>query len=609
MLRDVAFSVIDRRRRASIRWMRPRGESISSCQSTYVGHVGRQNPQWTQSAVSSRITRRAPLAGRAPGGASTTVRTAAGCPPRSRAGRRRPTPGARSPPGAKRERLLGGRGRSGPAPGRALTRARLVPSAPSSAPPTSERAAASCASTARSAPSKRTTPGMEDVERARLEREPRSASTAEAGSSVSTTSVPVARGSGWSRKLARAIAQVGRRSRRRAVPGHSPRRSSPPCPPHSRRYRRRARSHAQDEVARCSEAVSQQARGASRERPDRRVPPRRVEREPLPVARRPSVERRARPGLDRAREVARLVFQDLVEAVRGQVAAILTLRPCAWAAASSAEACSTLETLGNARPLEHVRAVGPRDLAAQARCREDLHPGCRAPPDRIAPDAREGLEVALEENILGMEQALSAVLAGQRSAASEQASRITRRGRAPARSLPHRRRRGRCRLPSPRGRRSPRSPCEVELLDAPQDLGQPGARHDAVLDVVVGRDATHRGEADFRPLQRRARAASSEAVRISNTPGAAKMRSTSAASSSTCTATPSSSTSRTAPAPAGWPATPQAPRPRSSAGRIISIAEGIPAATMPETAAPAASVAANPASSVRTISGARSIRA
>src|SRR5215218_4613589 len=33
--------------------MRPRGESISSPQSTYVGQVGRQKPQWTQSSISS----------------------------------------------------------------------------------------------------------------------------------------------------------------------------------------------------------------------------------------------------------------------------------------------------------------------------------------------------------------------------------------------------------------------------------------------------------------------------------------------------------------------------------------------------------------------------
>ena len=53
----VAFSVTVPSSRASIRWMRPRGESISSRQSTYVGHVGRQNPQCTQSSVYSLNTR------------------------------------------------------------------------------------------------------------------------------------------------------------------------------------------------------------------------------------------------------------------------------------------------------------------------------------------------------------------------------------------------------------------------------------------------------------------------------------------------------------------------------------------------------------------------
>ena len=33
--------------------MRPRGESISSPHSTYVGHVGRQKPQCTQSSMRS----------------------------------------------------------------------------------------------------------------------------------------------------------------------------------------------------------------------------------------------------------------------------------------------------------------------------------------------------------------------------------------------------------------------------------------------------------------------------------------------------------------------------------------------------------------------------
>ncbi len=64
----VSLSATVPSRRASIRWMRPRGESISSLQSTKVGQVGRQKPQWTQSAVSSRITRRERRSGRARAG-------------------------------------------------------------------------------------------------------------------------------------------------------------------------------------------------------------------------------------------------------------------------------------------------------------------------------------------------------------------------------------------------------------------------------------------------------------------------------------------------------------------------------------------------------------
>src|ERR1700734_3752695 len=33
--------------------MRPRGESISCDHETYVGHAGRQKPQWTQSSIGS----------------------------------------------------------------------------------------------------------------------------------------------------------------------------------------------------------------------------------------------------------------------------------------------------------------------------------------------------------------------------------------------------------------------------------------------------------------------------------------------------------------------------------------------------------------------------
>ncbi len=42
-------------RRSFIRWMRPRGESVSCPHRRYVGHVGRQKPQCTQSSSRSRV--------------------------------------------------------------------------------------------------------------------------------------------------------------------------------------------------------------------------------------------------------------------------------------------------------------------------------------------------------------------------------------------------------------------------------------------------------------------------------------------------------------------------------------------------------------------------
>ena len=41
-------------RACAIRWMRPRGESVSCPHRAYVGHAGRQKPQCTQSSISSR---------------------------------------------------------------------------------------------------------------------------------------------------------------------------------------------------------------------------------------------------------------------------------------------------------------------------------------------------------------------------------------------------------------------------------------------------------------------------------------------------------------------------------------------------------------------------
>ena len=205
----VAFSVTEPSRRASIRWMRPRGESISSCQSTYVGHVGRQNPQWTQSAVSSRITRRAPPRVELPAQRVDEVRTRGRGILRVSCGTyATPTPGARRLR-ERSERLREAAGVEADAPGpRPDASARLVPDLRPVLGAADERASGrELRVDGPLGPLEENgdPPGWRTSSALGSSCEPRSASTAEAGSSVSTTSVPVARGSGWRRKLARAI--------------------------------------------------------------------------------------------------------------------------------------------------------------------------------------------------------------------------------------------------------------------------------------------------------------------------------------------------------------------------------------------------------------------
>ena len=261
------------------------------------------------------------------------------------------------------------------------------------------------------------------------------------------------------------------------------------------------------------------------------------------------------------------MFEDPVEAVRGRVLADPHAPPLR---VRRGEQRGRLLHARDARqrPSSPARAaVGPRDLAAQARCRRTSRVaeprGSNAPRTRAKPRGR----ARRTSSAWSRPCPCPPVLAGQRSARVEagledrlgevaRPLRLSRLGvvedegggcRPRVEDVAH--------TEAVRGR---------QLLDAPQDLGQPGPRHDAVLDVVVGRDATHRGERRLPPPPEEG-ARRRPKRRISNAPAAPQMRSTSAASSSTCTATPSSSTSRTAPAP-GSPARPRAPRPRSSAG-------------------------------------------
>ena len=154
--------------------------------------------------------------------------------------------------------------------------------------------------------------------------------------------------------------------------------------------------------------------------------------------------------------------------------------------------------------------------------------------------------------------------------------------------------------------RDPEPVLGAELGDPAQHLGQLRARNDAVLDVVARRDPPHRRE--------RRLAAAPDAVRAprrvsaacsSNAPQSRQIRSTAAESSSDLRRGPVELDDQHR-ARAGRVARARRPPrpPRSSSASIISIAAGrIPAAITCETASPAASVVANAASSVRTVSG------
>ena len=326
----VAFSAIVPSSRASIRWMRPRGESISSRQSTYVGHVGRQNPQWTQSDVYSRITRRGLRAGRArraiaidealprrlvtPSSPGALGRVGDARRRGGRRPRRGPPASSASSPGAKRAR-----------PRAVAWRARdsSQTDASASSPPTRLCAVAIWAATARSEPSNSTAtrPGWRtssalgcscereklpatpaaslrlDDERARrprqrVEAEADACDEGEASLGAADEPREVVAGD--------VLHDLAARVRDRPV--------------------REDERRAEDEVARRAEAVAERARDVAREeRADRRVAGR-VERQPLAARRRaPRELREPDPRLDRAREVAGIVLEHAVQPVGRQV--------------------------------------------------------------------------------------------------------------------------------------------------------------------------------------------------------------------------------------------------------------------------------------------------
>ena len=247
----------------SISWIRPRGESISSLQSTYVGQVGRQKPQWTHARVSSSITR-ALRPGRAAASARGGARRAA--PPRHAADAVRDVRDARRRADdrlVERREDVGevGRGRTAGdrarCPGARAPRPRRASSRPRRRRARVPRRAAP--SDRSFAPSKqhRDPPWVEHVERARLElRAPERAHDAGRVVGLDDEGRRGGWGSGWRRSETRAI---------------SP---SRPSEPHielaevvagdvlhdlAARARDRAvaedERHAEDEVARRAEAV------------------------------------------------------------------------------------------------------------------------------------------------------------------------------------------------------------------------------------------------------------------------------------------------------------------------------------------------------------------
>ena len=248
----VRFSAIVPSSRASIRWMRPRGESISSLQSRYVGHVGRQKPQCTQSSTCSRITRRGSPAGRTPPealvergegrrrtfvqhGVAWAVRDArARAHDRARLERRQP-----------RGELTGREADDASSGG--LPRAALVPDLVARLAAADERTrrSRSAPSTAASPPSKSTAtrPGGRTSSALGTSCERRSAATTR-GRVVRLDHQRPRRapGSGAAGARPARSAPACRASRRRACRGRSRRRSSPPCRPRSRPCRPRARA-------------------------------------------------------------------------------------------------------------------------------------------------------------------------------------------------------------------------------------------------------------------------------------------------------------------------------------------------------------------------------
>ena len=574
----VAFSVIVPSSRASMRWMRPRGESISSLPE-HVRRAGRQAEAAVDAVGRSARGSRREDSARVELAADRARASAAERPSESpcddvargvgRACTRRPARRGRPPRRAsartrcelaRREAHAAARG----APGARATRPR-----PRRRPPRRRRARARPRAAPRPrAPSPRRAPRPARDGGGRA----RSAGAASGGARATTARGVVGLDDERPRRLrqrvqpearARDQREASRASRRRAARGRSRRRSSRPCRPRSRSSRRAStsvtpRTRSRGAPKRCrsgpesSSASSAPTVGSPGGSSESRWPCCARARRCSADSRMPASTVHVRsPGSCsriRSRPVGRQVVADPQPAAlaraprRATSARLLEARDARQRRSSRAGGCGT------------ARAPRRRGAASGSPC-----PGCRARPGRTRAGAARTTARSRSENIRGIEHALSMPTPCSpvsEPPASRQASRIasaSSRARSVSPGLgvvedervevAVARRGRRCRRA---GRGSPRAPRSAA---APRAAACAGRRR-------PGRSSRSRsGPSPRTPTcgpSRAARARRRRRPRAARTRRSrAQIRSTSAASSSTCSATPSSSTRSTAPAPAG----------------------------------------------------------
>ena len=273
---------------------------------------------------------------------------------------------------------------------------------------------------------------------------------------------------------------------------------------------------AEHEVARTPVAIRTRAEQVAGNRRADRWVARRVEREHLPVLGQPLVQRgEANPRLDGGGEIAGLVLEDAIEVARvdEDVSArrsIETRSPWAAARRKTSAACSIVSgsvTLRKACLLERMSTIRARDLAAQPRV-GNTFPGLERPTGSNARRSRSIASRSLGPNMSGIEHALSTPIPCSpvsEPPASMHASRMATARLLRALGLAGHagvveHERVQVAVARVEDVADAQAVLALQLGDPAQHLGEPGARDDPVLDVVVAADAAHRGEGRLAPL-------------------------------------------------------------------------------------------------------------